>query len=147
VVPSAKRGPVVGLRPDARGLVVPGSPYERWRLPANTPDVSCPLVHDGLVYLCREDGFLICLKSETGKQLYGERIHSGRYRASPVYGDGKVYLTARDGTVTVVRAGPKFEVLAVNKLPDEMSASPAVADGRIYLRGFTTLYAVGRAGK
>ena len=78
------------------------------------------------------------------KQYYNQRIHSARYRASPVYADGNVYLTARDGTVTVVKAGKKFVEVAVNKLPDEMSASPAVSGGRIYLRGFGTLFAVGK---
>ena len=56
VVPSAKNGPVVGLKPDASGLVTAGSQFEQWRRPNNTPDVPSPLVHDGLVYLCRENG-------------------------------------------------------------------------------------------
>jgi outer membrane protein assembly factor BamB len=149
VVPSAKNGPVVGLKPEARGTVDAGGAYEQWRRPKNTPDVSSPLVHDGLVYLCRETGTggLICLEAKTGKELYTQRLHEARYRASPVYADGKVYLTARDGTVTVVKAGPRFERLAENPLHDQVSASPAIADGRIYLRGFRALYAIGPAAK
>jgi outer membrane protein assembly factor BamB len=144
VVPSAKRGPVVGVNPNTRGLIQAGNPQEQWRMPKGTPDVPSPLVHDGLVYLCGEMGLLTCLNAKTGAQLYSERLHSARYRASPVYADGKVYLTARDGTITVVKAGPKFHVLATNKLADQTSASPAVADGRIYIRGFKALYAIGR---
>ncbi len=144
VVPSAKRGPVVGLKPDAKGLVTAGSTAEQWRMPANTPDVPSPLLHEGLVYLCGESGILTCLDAQTGKPHYAERIHSARYRASPVYADGKIYCTARDGVVTVVKAGPKFEPLAVNRLPDQISASPAVSGGRIYLRGFAALYAIGK---
>jgi outer membrane protein assembly factor BamB len=147
VVPSAKNGPVVAVKPDARGAVQAGGEYEQWRRPNNTPDVPSPLVHDGLVYLCRESGGLICLDAKTGQELYSERTHSARYRASPVYADGKVYLTARDGTFTVVKAGPKFERLAENQLPDQFAASPAVSNGRIYLRGFGALYAVGPAAK
>jgi outer membrane protein assembly factor BamB len=147
VVPSAKGGPVVGVKPDARGFIQAGSPQEQWRRPKGTPDVPSPLVHDGLVYLCGERGVLTCLDAKTGAELYSQRIHDARYRASPVYADGKVYLTARDGFVTVVKAGPKFEMLAVNKLPDQTSASPAVADGRIYLHGFKALYAIGPAAK
>jgi outer membrane protein assembly factor BamB len=145
VVPSAKRGPTVGLRPDAGGLVHAGDKSEQWRF-SITPDVCSPLVHDGLVYLC-QDGRLLCLNAKDGKQIYAERTHPARYRGSPVYGDGKVYLTARDGTVTVVKAGPKFEVLATNKLPEQMSASPVIANGRIYLRGFDNLYAIGPVSK
>src|SRR5439155_10762068 len=129
VVPSAKNGPVVGVRPDAHGNLKAGSEGEQWRRSNNTPDVPSPLVHDGLVYLCRETGVLICLDAKTGKELYAERTHAARHRASPVCADGKVYLTARDGVVTVVQAGPKFKVLAVNKLPDQTAASPVISNG------------------
>jgi outer membrane protein assembly factor BamB len=146
VVPSAKGGPVVGVKPDARGLIKAGGPQEQWRRPRGTPDVPSPLVHDGLVYLCGESGVLTCLDAKTGAELYAQRTHGARHRASPVYADGKVYLTARDGTVTVVKAGPKFEVLATNRLPDQTSASPAVAGGRLFLRSQTHLYCVGTKG-
>lgn len=149
VVPTAKNGAVVGVKPDAQGLVRAGSAYEQWRRPRNTPDVPSPLVKDGLVYLCRENGAggLICLDAKTGQEQYTQRLPGGRYRASPVYADGKVYLTCRDGTVTVVKAGPKFEKLAENRLPDVFAASPVVSNGRIYLRGFQALYAIGTATK
>jgi outer membrane protein assembly factor BamB len=116
VIPTAKGGPVVGLKPDAKGLVLPGSASEQWRRPKDTPDVPAPLLHNGLVYLCREDGKLICMDAKTGKQHYFERTHASNYRASPVYADGKIYLTAQDGVITVVKEGPKFEILATNSL-------------------------------
>jgi outer membrane protein assembly factor BamB len=148
VVPTAKDGQVVAVKPDAHGLIEPGSQYEQWRLPKNTPDVPSPLVYDGLVYLCRETGVLTCLDAKTGQAHYtGQRLHPNRYRASPVYADGKVYFTARDGVVSVVRAGPAFKLLSENRLPDQFSASPVIANGRIYLRGFENLYAIGPAGK
>jgi outer membrane protein assembly factor BamB len=142
VVPSAKNGPVVGVKPSATGMIQAGSAQEQWRKTSNTPDVPSPLVYDGLVYLCRENGVLICLDAKTGEQLYAESTHKQRHRASPVYADGKIYLTARDGTVSVVKAGPKFELLATNRLKGDFSASPAIANGRIYLRGFKALYAI-----
>jgi outer membrane protein assembly factor BamB len=142
VVPSAKKKGIAGIKPNATGLVMPGDKSELWRQPDKTPDVSSPLVHDGLVYLCREDGYLICLDAKTGKQHYNERIYSDRYRASPVYADGKIYLCSRKGVFTVVKAGSQFERLAENKLPDQMTASPAIANGRIYLRCWESLYAI-----
>ncbi len=142
VVPSAKQKGIAGIRPDATGLIVPGDKSELWRQPNKTPDVSSPLVHEGLVYLCREDGFLICLDAKTGKQHYMERIYTDRYRASPVCADGKIYLSSRKGVVTVVKTGTQFERLAENKLPDQMTASPAIANGRIYLRCWESLYAI-----
>jgi outer membrane protein assembly factor BamB len=142
VVPSAKNGPVVGVKPSAEGMIRAGSPGEQWRMTKNTPDVPSPLVHDGLVYLCRENGQLMCLDAKSGVQLYSESLHKQRYRASPVYADGKIYLTARDGVISVVKAGRKFQLLAVNRMNDDISASPVVANGRIYLRGFKALYAI-----
>jgi outer membrane protein assembly factor BamB len=142
VVPSAKNGPVVGVKPSAIGMILGGNAQEQWRKTSNTPDVPSPLIHDGLVYLCRENGVLICLDAKTGERLYEESTHKQRHRASPVYADGKIYLTARDGTVSVVKAGSAFELLATNRLKDDISASPAVANGRIYLRGFKALYAI-----
>lgn len=143
IIPSAKNGCVVALKPDASGTVEPGSGAIQWRMAKGTPDVPSPLVHDGLVYLCRENGELICLEAATGKQVYREELHRARYRASPVLADGKLYLTARDGVITVVQAGREFKKLAENKLPDQTAASPAVAGGRIYVRGFDTLWAIG----
>jgi outer membrane protein assembly factor BamB len=158
VVPSARNGPVIGVKPTARGSIRTGDSFEQWRQAgkgpgplSKTPDVPAPLIHDGLVYIVREyqkePGALICLDAKTGKEIYYQSIHESRYRASPVCGDGKIFLAARDGTVTVVKAGPKFEVLAINKMPDLITASPAIAGGRIYLRSFSTLYAISEGGK
>ena len=142
VVPSAKNGPVVAVKPDAIGQITPGSKSELWRRPDKTPDVSSPLIVDGLVYLCGESGILYCVDAKTGQEKYNERLHNQRYRASPVYADGNIYCTAHDGVVTVVKAGPKFEKIAENKLPEEIAATPVIADGKIYLRGYQNLYAI-----
>jgi outer membrane protein assembly factor BamB len=144
IVPSAKNGPVLAIDPAAQGDISDGPKWHLWSRAKNTPDVPSPLVYDGLVYLCREDGTLLCLDAKTGEEIYKERAHSDRHRASPVYGDGKIYLTARDGTVSVIKAGRKFEVLAKNNLLESMSSSPVISNGRIYLRTFETLYAIGK---
>lgn len=142
VVPSAKNGPVLGLSPGAKGDISDSTQGHLWRRNDNTPDVSSPLVHDGLVYLCRERGFLLCLDARTGQEYYHERLHGDRYRASPVYGDGKIYVANRDGVVTVVKAGRQFEVLGQNAMGEEVAASPVFSGGRLYLRTFDALYAI-----
>jgi len=144
VIPSAKGRGVVGLKPGATGVVMPGNKAEQWRLTRGTPDVVSPLILDGNVYLNRENGSIACLNAATGEQHYSERAHAQTYRGSPVAADGNVYVTARDGTISVLKAGPKFEVLFKNKVNDQLTASPALANGRIYLRGFESLYAIGK---
>ncbi len=144
IVPSAKNGPVLALDPASKGDISNSKEGHFWTREHNTPDVPSPLVVDGLVYLCREDGTLMCLDAKTGEEYYLKRTHADRHRASPVYADGKIYLTARDGTVTVVKAGKQFEVLASNDMSESISSSPAISQGRIYLRTFQALYAVGK---
>lgn len=144
IVPSAKGKAVLSLRPDAQGDISDDATALHWRRDAGTPDVPSPLYYDGLVYLCRENGNLVCVDAKTGKEYYEERTTRDRHRASPLYADGKVYLTARNGVITVVKAGTKFKILAQNDLGEAISASPAVSDGRIYLRTFEALYAIGK---
>jgi outer membrane protein assembly factor BamB len=151
VVPSAKSGPILGLSPDAQGDVTSSESAHVWTRAANSPDVPSPLVYDGLVYLCRENGVLYCVDAKTGEQLYEQRLHSDRYRASPLYFDGKVLCISRDGTATVVKFGREFEKLAENTLNTEtraenITSSPVIADGTLYLRTFGGLYAI-RAAK
>jgi outer membrane protein assembly factor BamB len=144
VVPSAKRGPVFAIKPDANGDITEKASAFLWKLDENTPDVPSPVLYDGLVYLCRENGNLMCVAAKTGELLYEERSTSDRHRASPLAADGKIYTTARNGVVTVTKAGRSFEILAQNDLGEDMSASPAVSNGRIYLRTFEALYAIGK---
>lgn len=143
VVPSAKNGPVLGLNPKgAKGDITHTESHYVWKRHSNTPDVPSPLIHDGLVYLCRENGALICMDAKTGEEVYMKRTHNHRHRGSPVYGDGKIYLMSADGTVTVVKAGRKFEILAKNTIDERIAASLAISNGTIYLRSYKALYAI-----
>ena len=143
VVPTAKNGAVVGVAPDSRGVISAGGKGELWRIAKGTPDVPSPIVFEGRVFLCRENGRLTCLDAKTGKEFFSEEFHPETYRASPVIADGKLILTARDGTFTVVKPGETLAILGKNKLSDQFAASPAVSNGRLYLRGFANLYAIG----
>ncbi|WP_397569741.1 PQQ-binding-like beta-propeller repeat protein [Schlesneria sp. T3-172] len=141
VVPSAKKGPVVALKPNGRGDITKQSEFHWWSS-ARTPDVPSPLIVGDLVYLCMENGDLAILRAKTGEQLDYQRTHRQRHRASPVYADGKIYLTARDGQVTVVKAAEKVEILAENQLGEDISSSPAISNGVIYIRSFQHLWAI-----
>lgn len=144
VVPTAKRGPVFGLRPgDLAGSIDQGSDRVSWTLDRGTPDVPSPLVQDDLVYLAGERGTLTVLGADGGETVYAERVHESPHRGSPVHADGKLFLTGTDGTVSVVRPGREFELLAKNGLDEYLAASPAIAGGTIYLRTYEALWAIG----
>lgn len=142
VAPSAKGGRMIALKPGGRGDIT-RSEFKLWEFPRTT-DVPSPLIYDGLVYMYRENGVLVCIDAKTGDKLYEERTKEGANRSSPVLADGKLYVTARDGTTTVIKSGPKFEVLAENKLDESITASAAISNGRIYLRTFDALWAIGK---
>lgn len=141
IVPSAKKGVTLALKPSGAGDITSQSEFHLWKF-GITPDVPSPLIVDEIVYLCRENGNLIALHLKTGKQFYEERTSEGRHRASPVYVDGKILLTSRDGEISVCQPGPQFKLLARNKLNEQMSSSPAIANGILYLRTFNALYAI-----
>jgi outer membrane protein assembly factor BamB len=144
IVPSCKNGLTLAVSPFGKGNITDSKKWIKWAH-TETPDVPSPLVHDGLVYLCSAGGIVTCLDAQSGEQVYLERAHEQRHRASPVLADDKLYLTARDGVVTVVKAGRKFEILASNELGEDIAASPAVANGRIYFRTNNSLFAIEQA--
>src|SRR5262249_25059755 len=76
VVPTCKDGPTAAIDPRAMGTVRAGGAGEKWRVKSTT-DVPSPLIHEGLVYICRQDGNLSCYDAATGKAHYSnERTHN-----------------------------------------------------------------------
>jgi outer membrane protein assembly factor BamB len=140
VAPSAKGNPIVAVRPDGKGDVI--ATHVAWRRGRDTTDVPTPVIHDGLVYMLRENGVLICLDEKNGEEVYLQRVHSTRQRASPVIADGKLYCASRDGVVYVLKPGRKLEVLAGNDMGENIASTPVVAGGRLYVRTFKALYAI-----
>lgn len=142
VIPSAKNGCLVAIRPDLKGKALEADNKFVWRNPRGTPDVPSPAVQGGLVYVCGEGGGLTVLDAKTGEQVTKVKTHGHRHRASPVLADGKVYMLARDGTASVTTTGRDAKLLATNKLPDDTAASIAVAGKRVYVRGYKYLWAI-----
>ncbi len=108
IIPTCKGGPTlaINVNENLKGNANQATNIAAWTLP-ETPDVSIPLIVDGLVYLLHKDGKLQCVDLATGRQLYYERTHTVQHRTSPVYADGKIYFCGKDGVCTVVKAGPR----------------------------------------
>ncbi|MCA9134604.1 MAG: PQQ-binding-like beta-propeller repeat protein, partial [Planctomycetales bacterium] len=144
VIPTAKNGPTVAIKvgSELRGTVTGDGEVMQWFV-RQTPDVSIPLVVDGLVYLLHKDGKLQCVELETGKELYHERTHTVQHRSSPLFVDGHIYFCGKDGVCTVVKAGRELEIVATNDMGGEsITASPVVSNGTLYLRTYEALYAI-----
>lgn len=107
------------------------------------PYVPTPLAYKGLFFLWGDGGTLTCVKADTGKQLYQERVASGTFFSSPIVADGKIYCGSRDGKMVVVAASEKFELLGTSKLRSGIHATPAVAKGKMFIRTDTHLICIG----
>ncbi|MFM8893174.1 MAG: PQQ-binding-like beta-propeller repeat protein, partial [Planctomycetia bacterium] len=143
IVPTCKGGPTVAL---AVGDALTGDctgkkSVVRWVNPI-TPDVSIPVVDEGLVYMLHKDGKLQCVELDTGKDVYVERTHTGQHRTSPLLAGGKLYFGSNDGWVSVVRAGRQFELLDTVDFGEAITASLIVSDGSLYVRSYDALYAI-----
>ena len=106
--------------------------------------MQTPVLYNGLLYCCRDNGVLTCLDATTGKEHYSQRLEGGvGFTASPVAADGKLYFTSEDGQVHVIKAGPTFESLAVNPLGEVSMATPAISDGVLFFRTASQVIAIG----
>ena len=144
IVPTCKGGPTVALRvgDDLAGDCTGKPSVVKWVNPI-TPDVSIPLVADGLVYMLHKDGKLQCVDLETGKDVYLERTHTGQHRSSPLLADGRIYYGSNDGWVTIVRPGRSFEQLdAVDFGGEAITASLVAVGDTLYVRSYDALYAI-----
>jgi outer membrane protein assembly factor BamB len=89
---------------------------------------------EGHLYAVMDAGFAVCWKSDTGEELWKERL-GGDFYASPVMVNERTYASNVGGKTFVFEATPKhFKLLAQNQLGDEAYASPVICGGKIYLR-------------
>ncbi|MDP6579216.1 MAG: PQQ-binding-like beta-propeller repeat protein [Vicinamibacterales bacterium] len=141
--------PIYAIREGASGDITPtagarSNDHVVWSQGRDGAYMQTPVVYDGLLYNCRDNGVLSVYEPRTGRRLYQERISRGGsgFSASPVAADGKVYFSSEDGSVYVVRAGPDFEVVAENPMGETLMATPALSEGALYIRTRSLLVAV-----
>ncbi len=96
--------------------------------------VPSPIVKSGHLYAVLDSGMAVCLKSETGEEIWKERL-GGDFYASPVMVGDQIYASNLGGRTFVFEATPgRFKLIAENQLGDEAYATPAICGSRLYLR-------------
>lgn len=137
------------VRANARGdISLPAGrdsgPSVAWKKLRGSPYTPTPLIYDGLLYVCNDNGVLTVYNATTGAQVYVNRVGTtnSTFSASPVAGRGHVYLSSEDGEVFVIKAGPKYELIATNKMGEPLVATPAISDGSVIIRGQQHVFAV-----
>jgi outer membrane protein assembly factor BamB len=141
--PSAGR-PIYAIKPGLAGEVEESAALV-WKAERGSSYTPTPIVHDGLVYVCTDNGILSAYDVETGARVYQQRIATGTggFSASPVVAGGRLYLSSEDGTVYVVRTGRTFELLASNPVGEVIMATPAIAGEMLIVRTQHHLVALG----
>jgi outer membrane protein assembly factor BamB len=132
--------PIYAIRTSAAGDITPSadsrSEYVVWHQNREGAYMQTPLIMDGLLYNCRDNGVLSVYDARTGERFYQQRLADGRtgFTASPVAAGDKVYFTSEDGDIYVIKAGRTFEQLARNPMGEVCMATPAIAGGVMYVR-------------
>lgn len=142
--------PVYAIKPGARGDVSLESGVTKneavvWSDPRCGSYMQTPLVLEGRLYACRDNGILSCYDAKSGDLLFRERLGSGAsgFTASPVAAQDRLYFTGEEGEVHVVEAGPTFKPLGVGKLGEICMATPAIAGGALFFHTQHALIAIG----
>ncbi|MEW6323086.1 MAG: PQQ-binding-like beta-propeller repeat protein [Acidobacteriota bacterium] len=116
-----------------------------WSAARDGAYMQTPLVYEGLLYVCRDNGVLSVFDAKTGTRHYQARLGDGRtgFTASPVASGGRVYFTSEEGDVHVIRAGTSFELVGTNPLGEVTMATPAISDGALIFRTRGHLVSIG----
>ena len=115
-----------------------------WKLERGSPYTTTPVIYQGVLYVCVDNGVLSAYDARTGQRHYQRRIaaDAGGFSASPVAAGGRIYLPSEDGVMFVVRAGRRFELLARNDMQEMLLATPAVVGDTMLVRTRTHLVAL-----
>ncbi|MDA1016663.1 MAG: PQQ-binding-like beta-propeller repeat protein [Planctomycetota bacterium] len=111
-----------------------GSGKVAWSNPTRVY-VPSMLSRDGYLYAVADAAMAVCWKSDTGEEVWKQRISGKAFTASPVLVGDLVFVTSETGQTIIFKSNPeKFELVAENQLGDEVLATPTICGSRIYMR-------------
>lgn len=144
------RSPVFAIRASARGDITLADDANAnegiaWASPKGGAYMQTPILHDGILYVCNDNGVLTAFDAASGEEIYKERLtKSGEgFTGSGVAAGGHLYYPSEEGMVHIVKAGRSFELVGTSSLGEITMTTPAVADGKLYIRTRGHLVAIG----
>ncbi|MDP7304563.1 MAG: PQQ-like beta-propeller repeat protein, partial [Pirellulaceae bacterium] len=142
---SGHNGPAMAVRAGGEGNVTESR--RLWRTQMKNPQrVGSGVIHDGLLYLANATGILQCFESETGEQIWKERL-GGNLWGSILLADDKLYVSNLAGDTFVVRPGREFKMITKNSVGEPTYAALAPSGGELFLRTHKHLYCIGGANR
>lgn len=144
-----RAAPTFAIKPSATGDITPArnKPLPEgiaWWEQSDGSYMPTPIIVDGLLYTCNDDGILAVRDVGDGKRLYRQRVGTGSrvYSASAVASDNRLYFSSERGEVTVVQQGREFELLARNEMQEIVMATPAISGDRLLIRTVKHLFCI-----
>ena len=117
---------IAAVAADGSGKVVWENPLRAY--------VPSLLFREGHLFAVLDAGVATCLQSDTGKEVWKERL-GGTFSASPVLAGDLIYAVNEAGLMTVFKGSTeKFELVSTNQLGDSAFATPTICGSSIYLR-------------
>jgi outer membrane protein assembly factor BamB len=96
--------------------------------------VPSMIVKDKHLYAVLDEGVAMCWKSETGEEVWKERL-GGTFSSSLVLVGDDLWATNESGQSFIFAADPQeFRLIAENQLGSECFATPAICGSRVYHR-------------
>ncbi len=112
----------------------------KWSYKGQVPNMSTPVIVDGLIYFTSDRGIMTCVDAASGEKLWQSRLGRG-FSSSPVFADGKLYVGDQEGTMFVIQPdATELSLLATNQLDSQIMASPAAIKDSLYVRTAKSLY-------
>jgi outer membrane protein assembly factor BamB len=108
-------------------------------LNGNGPNICSPVLSAGMLFMISDNGFVSCLDSKTGKQIWQEKL-KGLYFSSPISTGERIYFSDNKGVTTVIECSPKFRKIAENYLPEGIYSTLVPVDGQLFIRTENTLW-------
>lgn len=138
---NGRGGPGVAIDPSGSGDIT--KTHIKWRVSQIPEAIGSPIIVGQRVYRLHTPNVLKCWKTDTGDQVYAQRLDRLTSTwASPIAdAAGRLYI-ATAGVSYVIQTGDEFNALAINDLGDPNHASPAVSNGKLFLVGTRHLFCV-----
>ena len=105
--------------------------------------MSTAAIHDGLVYVAEDAGYLHCLDAKAGKEYWDHDLLAGVW-GSPMWVDNKVYLGTEDFEVVIFAHGKQKQIISQPSMGKIVHSTPVAVNGTLYVATPHKLYAIGK---
>ena len=104
--------------------------------------IATPVIRNGLVFAADTNGFVHCLDSKNGREIWSQDLLASVWGGLILAGN-HLYVGDEDGHIHVLVAGREKERVASMRMDASIWAVPAVANGVLYLSTARRLHAIG----